>query len=60
MTDLDEARLRFLREAETAGRIQHPDIVQVIEAGEDAASCSSRWSSSKAPASRRTRPKGTC
>lgn len=32
---LDDARLRLLREAEAAGRIQHPDIVQVIEAGEE-------------------------
>ena len=31
---LDEARLRLLREAEAAARIQHPDIVNVIEAGE--------------------------
>ena len=32
---LDDARLRLLREAEAAGRIQHPDVVQVIEAGEE-------------------------
>jgi len=31
---LDEARLRLLREAEAAVRIQHPDIVDVYEAGE--------------------------
>jgi len=31
---LDEARLRLLREAEAATRIQHPDIVGVHEAGE--------------------------
>ena len=31
---LDEARLRLLREAEAALRIQHPDIVEVYEAGE--------------------------
>jgi serine/threonine-protein kinase len=32
---LDDARLRLLREAEAAGRIQHPDIVQVVTAGEE-------------------------
>jgi serine/threonine-protein kinase len=31
---LDEARLRLSREAEAASRIQHPDIVDVFEAGE--------------------------
>jgi serine/threonine-protein kinase len=31
---LDDARLRLLREAEAAVRIQHPDIVEVYEAGE--------------------------
>ena len=33
---LEEARLRLLREAEAATRIQHPDIVNVYEAGEHA------------------------
>ena len=33
--ELVEARARFLREAEMAGRLQHPDIVTVFEAGED-------------------------
>ncbi len=32
---LDDARMRLLREAEAAGRIQHPGIVQVRAAGED-------------------------
>lgn len=32
---LVEARERFFREADTAGRLQHPDIVAVREAGED-------------------------
>jgi serine/threonine-protein kinase len=31
---LAEARRRFLREAETAGRLQHPGIVTVFDAGE--------------------------
>lgn len=32
---LTEARERFFREAEMAGRLQHPDIVAVRDAGED-------------------------
>jgi len=32
---LTEARTRFFREAETAGRLQHPDIVTIFDAGED-------------------------
>jgi serine/threonine protein kinase len=32
---LTEARQRFFREAETASRLHHPDIVAVLEAGED-------------------------
>jgi Protein kinase domain len=32
--DLMDARARFLREAEMAGRLDHPDIVRVIDAGE--------------------------
>ena len=33
--ELAQARLRFFREAETAGRLQHPDIVAIFDAGED-------------------------
>lgn len=32
--DLIDARSRFLREAEMAGRLDHPDIVRVTDAGE--------------------------
>ncbi len=32
--DLIDARARFLREAEMAGRLDHPDIVRVTDAGE--------------------------
>lgn len=33
--ELVEARERFFREAETAGRLQHRDIVTIFDAGED-------------------------
>jgi serine/threonine protein kinase len=33
--ELAEARERFFREAETAGRLQHSDIVTIFDAGED-------------------------
>lgn len=33
--ELTEARTRFFREAETAGRLQHRDIVTIFDAGED-------------------------
>ena len=33
--ELDEARQRFFREAETAGRLQHPGIVTIFDAGEE-------------------------
>lgn len=32
--ELADARARFLREAEMAGRLQHPDIVSILDAGE--------------------------
>ncbi len=34
-SELTEARARFFREAEMAGRLQHPDIVTIFDASED-------------------------
>ena len=34
-TDLADVRERFFREADTAARLRHPDIVSVFEAGEE-------------------------
>ena len=34
-TELVDARTRFFREAEMAGRLQHPDIVTIFDAGEE-------------------------
>jgi serine/threonine-protein kinase len=33
--DLEQARSRFFREAETAGRLSHPSIVTIFDAGEE-------------------------
>jgi len=33
--ELDEVRQRFFREAETAGRLNHPNIVTIYDAGEE-------------------------
>lgn len=33
--ELEDVKSRFFREAETAGRLQHPDIVTIYDAGEE-------------------------
>ncbi len=33
--EVDEVKARFFREAETAGRLQHPNIVTIYDAGEE-------------------------
>lgn len=34
-SEIGEVKTRFFREAETAGRLQHPNIVTIFDAGED-------------------------
>lgn len=34
-TELEDVKSRFFREAETAGRLSHPNIVQIFDAGEE-------------------------
>jgi serine/threonine protein kinase len=46
-------RERFKRESRLAACIRHPNVISVFRAGRTTATCSSRWSTSKAPTSRR-------
>jgi serine/threonine-protein kinase len=58
--ELVEVKERFFREAETAGRLSHPNIVTIYDTGESTTSAISRWSCSREATSRRTSSRATC